>query len=158
MVTGGDDQACNEALSPNAITITDLTLKAKVLDHYQGIIARLAGDSSSLKGWAVSIAMALIGFAAKDGPLALALLALVPILILWLLDSYYLAAERIYRDRFNAIAIAASPKTDIGGAGITFRHLLGAMFTWVNLGVYATLAVVALVIGFGVIALPKING
>jgi hypothetical protein len=78
------------------------------LDHLQSIVQRLAGNSFLIKGWAVTLVSAILGFALKDaGATAqLAYLALVPILLFWGLDGYYLAAERQIRDLYNDGAAA----------------------------------------------------
>ena len=143
------------APKPNPNPNPNPTANARTLDHYQGVITRLAGNSSSLKGWAVSVAMALVGFGAKDGPRSLALLAAVPILIFWLLDSYYLAAERAYRAKYNAAAASQAPAASIGSADICVADFTKALLTPVNAGVYLGLAIVAGMIGFGVIVLPR---
>ena len=128
--------------------------KAKILDYYQTIISRLAGNSSSVKGWAVSVGMALIGFGAKDGPRSLAYLALVPLLIFWLLDAYYLAAERVFRHEFNRIAATdGDVPMSIGGYAVTSMDILRAMFARVSYLIYLSLGAVALVIGSGLIVL-----
>jgi len=75
----------------------------KRLDHLQGIVQRLAGNSFLIKGWAITLATAILGFAVKDpGTTArLAFLAVVPTLIFWGLDAYYLAVERGMRNLYN---------------------------------------------------------
>jgi len=133
-----------------------VTARMKLLDYYQAIIARLAGNSSSVKGWAVSVGMALIGLGAKDGPRSLAYLALVPLLIFWLLDAYYLAAERSYRREFNRAAEARGEEPlSIAGYRISPTELLGAMFAAVSCLVYLSLGAVAIIIGSGLVTLPR---
>jgi hypothetical protein len=89
-------------------------LQMKRLDHLQGIIQRLAGNSFLIKGWAVTLVSAVLGFALKDATTSpLAYLAIVPILLFWGLDAYYLAAERnvrkLYNDGTLALQAALAP-------------------------------------------------
>jgi hypothetical protein len=85
--------------------ITDLQMKRQ--DHLQGIIQRLAGNSFLIKGWAVTLVSAVLGFALKDATTSpLAYVAIVPVLLFWGLDAYYLAAERNVRTLYDAGALA----------------------------------------------------
>jgi hypothetical protein len=77
-------------------------LQMKRLDHLQGVVQRLAGNSFLIKGWAVTLVSAVLGFALKDATTSpLAYLAIVPILLFWGLDGYYLAVERNVRHLYN---------------------------------------------------------
>lgn len=66
------------------------------LSVLQGIINRMAGNSSSCKTWTVTLVIALLLFVVeKDIQLPNPYLCLVPIALLFLLDCYYLGLERI---------------------------------------------------------------
>lgn len=68
--------------------------KLKHLEFIQAAIARMATNSFLFKGWAITIATGLAAFGtAKDKP-ALLLVALIPTLLFWALDGYYLWLER----------------------------------------------------------------
>lgn len=75
----------------------------KRLDHLQAIAQRLAGNSFLLKGWAITLASAILGFALKEPATtaSLAYLAIVPVLTMWGLDAYFLALERSMRGLYN---------------------------------------------------------
>jgi hypothetical protein len=75
--------------------------KMKHLDLIQGVITRMASNSFVLKGWSVTLATALFGFSAKESEPRLALLALLPILVFWGLDAYYLGLERRFRTLYD---------------------------------------------------------
>jgi hypothetical protein len=123
---------------------------SKLLDYYQSIISRMASNSSSLKGWAVSVATAVTGFAVKDGPPKLADLALVPLVLFFALDAYYLAAERVYRVKYNEAAEAVTTlPLEISGGLVTRAGWFSAAIQPVTWGVYFVLAVVAIVVGAG---------
>lgn len=76
----------------------------KHMDYVQAIITRLANNSFLMKGWALTLSSALLGFAiAQDNPF-LSLAALVPLLAFWLLDAYYLRQERAFRKMYSDVA------------------------------------------------------
>lgn len=76
----------------------------KHMDYVQAIITRLANNSVLLKGWALTLSSAVLGFAITQKHAGLALAALVPVTAFWLLDTYYLRQERAFRDMYADIA------------------------------------------------------
>lgn len=73
--------------------------------HYeliQAVVNRLATASFQVKGWTVTITTALLGvIVAAKLPSWVALLGLVPTLLFWCLDAYYLQQERLFRALYN---------------------------------------------------------
>lgn len=76
----------------------------KHMDFVQSVIARLAGNSFVMKGWALTVTSAILGFAVSIDRAALALVALVPAVAFWILDTYYLRQERAFREMFADVA------------------------------------------------------
>jgi cytochrome c biogenesis protein CcdA len=74
------------------------------LEMIQGIINRLAGNSSAFKGWMVTITAALLGVAINNHKPWLAWLAVYAIFVLAVLDAYYLALEKSYRKLYKTEA------------------------------------------------------
>jgi hypothetical protein len=74
------------------------------LQMIQAIINRLAGNSAALKGFAVTIVTALLGIAINTHRASYAWLGAYPVVVLGLLDAYYLALERSYRNLYNEAA------------------------------------------------------
>ena len=74
------------------------------LEMIQGVINRLAGNSSAYKGWMVTITAALLGVAINNHKPVLAWLGVYVVCILAILDAYYLALERSYRDLYRTAA------------------------------------------------------
>ena len=75
------------------------------LGMLQSVITRMAENSRSCKLWCVTLVAATLVLVARTGEPQHSLLALLPTVILFLLDSYYLALERAFRatyDRFVA--------------------------------------------------------
>ena len=77
--------------------------KHKHLEFIQGVISRMAQNSFILKGWGVTLAVALFAFATKDVNAKYVVIAFIPILIFWLLDSYYLQKERLFRLLYDEV-------------------------------------------------------
>lgn len=78
----------------------------KSLEFLQNIISRMANNSSNLKNIAIAIVAAIIGYygninntnsVISNKPFV------VIILILWILDSYYLKQERIFKYIYNYV-------------------------------------------------------
>jgi hypothetical protein len=80
----------------------------KHLDMLQAVISRLAGNSFSIKGWAVALVAVLGGFAAKDADSRFVLALWLPAVCFWGLDAFYLRQERLFRSLFNAASAPAS--------------------------------------------------
>ncbi|MEA5581178.1 hypothetical protein VB620_07480 [Nodularia harveyana UHCC-0300] len=71
------------------------------LNILQGVIARMANNSASCKTWCISLVSAtLVVLADKNKP-TYAWISLIPILLFFLLDSYYLGQERSFRQIYN---------------------------------------------------------
>ena len=68
----------------------------KHLDHIQAVITRHNSNSFMIKGWAITICTVVLTVAGTWKEPVIALISLVPILVFWLLDSFYLANERCY--------------------------------------------------------------
>ena len=81
--------------------------KVKHLEMIQAIISRMASNSVMLKGWTITLVVALFVLAGKDLELSLPFVTMValPVLVFWGLDSYYLQKERLYRDLYDVVRI-----------------------------------------------------
>lgn len=75
------------------------------LAFIQAVIARMNSNSFSMKGWMVTVVAALAALYAADGrascPEIYLYIALVPIILFWFLDTYYLMMERKYRQLYD---------------------------------------------------------
>ena len=67
------------------------------LQMIQGIITRMGQNSFQLKGWAIGIMIAIFTFAGQQGDTRSILFTIIPLTVIWLLDSYYLQLERKFR-------------------------------------------------------------
>lgn len=82
--------------------------KVKHLEFIQNIINRMANNSFILKGWSVTLVAGIIGFSLTSSFTDLIYLALLPVIMFWGLDAYYLRQERLYRKLYEYVI--KSPK------------------------------------------------
>jgi len=75
--------------------------KIKYLEFIQDIITRMNTNSFQIKTWTVTIVAAFLGLFASTKNNYFILLAIIPTLIFWFLDTYYLTQERRFRGLFN---------------------------------------------------------
>ena len=75
----------------------------KHLELIQSAVNRLAANSFQMKGWMLTIVSALLGFFAQSNNAKFALVAVLPVLVFWGLDAYYLQQERKFRGIYNDV-------------------------------------------------------
>ena len=71
------------------------------LQIMQGVIQRMASNSTSCKAWCITIVSAILVLIADKNKPELALLAMVPTALFMALDAYYLALEKGFRESYN---------------------------------------------------------
>jgi hypothetical protein len=69
----------------------------KHLELIQAVVTRLGNNGFLVKGWAITVAGALLGFAVGSTDWRLALVSWVPSVAFWGLDAYFLRSERLFR-------------------------------------------------------------
>lgn len=80
----------------------------KEIDLIEDIIKRFASNSFMIKGWTVTLVSVTLLLKGDDKHL---LLAILPTLVFWFLDTYFLRQERIYRLLFDWI-VKSRPTSD----------------------------------------------
>ncbi|MFH0985925.1 MAG: hypothetical protein V1882_10395 [Candidatus Omnitrophota bacterium] len=68
----------------------------------QSVIQRMASNSNSCKGWAITIVSAILVLVADKAKPQYAYIALIPTFLFFFLDAYYLALEKLLRNSYNA--------------------------------------------------------
>ena len=86
--------------------------KLKHLEMVQGVINRMANNSFMLKGWAVTLVAGIFVLAGKDTDKLYFLVAYIPVIVFWGLDSYYLLQERLYRGLYEKVRLSEDGKID----------------------------------------------
>lgn len=118
----------------------------KYLEMIQAVIARLASNSFILKGWSVTLVSGLLGFAGQQLDPQTALLALLPALVFWMLDAYYLAQERQQRELFAQARDGASRAFAFDVPRLSVRDWLGAAFDSTVCGLHGPMAALVVVL------------
>lgn len=67
----------------------------------QSVIQRMASNSASCKTWCITLVSAILVIVADKGKPQYALIAIIPTVLFLVLDSYYLALERMFRESYN---------------------------------------------------------
>lgn len=78
--------------------------KIKHLEFIQSTIARMNQNSFQIKGWMITLVSALLALYASSEKVVYILIAIVPAIVFWLLDAYYLQQERRFRGVYNDVA------------------------------------------------------
>ena len=79
--------------------------KTKHLEMIQGIINRLSGKSTSVKGWCITLISALLIFSerSKEFRIYFILIIALPLISFYFLDTFYLIMERRYRQLYEEV-------------------------------------------------------
>jgi hypothetical protein len=126
-------------------------LRARHLELIQAVISRLAGNASTLKNYAVTLATAVCGLAVALKEPSVMALVLLPIFALALLDGKYLYLERRFRRLYEQVRSemwASMPTFGMDTSTITGVDFLGTLFSWSVLGFYFPLAAGVLLVGY----------
>ena len=67
----------------------------------QSVINRMASNSASSKTWCIALVSAIVVTTADKAKAEYVWVSIVPIVLFFLLDSYYLGLERTFRQRYN---------------------------------------------------------
>ncbi len=67
----------------------------------QNVIQRMASNSASSKAWCITLVSAILVIVANKGKPQYALIAIIPTLLFFVLDIYYLALENGFRNSYN---------------------------------------------------------
>lgn len=132
----------------------------KHLEMLQAVITRLGGNGFLVRGWAVTVAGALLALAVNNSEAGLAYVNLVPLTAFWLLDGYLLWSERCFRALFDTVrasdgavapftmsATSREVRQSAEAAGNEPQTWLGAVLRPAVLIFYAALAVATVVTG-----------
>ncbi|TBH75044.1 hypothetical protein EWU20_00295 [Aquirufa antheringensis] len=77
--------------------------KIKHLEFIQNIISRHNNNSFMMKGWTITIFTALLALGGALNNIIFSLISLLPIVLFWYLDAFYLSNERCFVELFNSV-------------------------------------------------------
>lgn len=93
----------------------------------QAVVTRIAAQSTTIKGWCVTLTAATLGYGATSAKPIIAGLALYVIVAFAVLDSYYLVLERQYRVLYARSAAQDATDYSLAIARPTPKQILDAM-------------------------------
>jgi hypothetical protein len=123
--------------------------KIKHLEMIQNLINRMASNSFMLKSWAITIAAGVFALASEDTYKLLFLL--VPTIMFWCMDSYYLLQEREYRILYNKVRQLKEQEIDFNlditsGKVNKNKKYLSSLFSKTEVGFYGILFIILCII------------
>jgi hypothetical protein len=80
--------------------------RIKHLELIQSVVSRLANEAALIRGWALTVAAAIDGFAVRSLNWRIAAVGLLPTVVFWGLNAYYLRAERQFRAFYDRVRLA----------------------------------------------------
>ena len=81
------------------------------LNMIQQVITRMGNKSFELKGWSVGMMIAIYAFAGQNSHKAV-VVTLIPLIVFWFLDSYYLTLERKFRALYDDVRLRKEGEID----------------------------------------------
>jgi hypothetical protein len=108
----------------------------KHLEMIQAVVTRLAQNSFAYKAWAVTLVSAILALAINSGAYPFILVALLPTLVFWGLDAYYLRQERLFRRLYDVVRGAypdASTPAAFSMKAEAYKDLDPKVESWVRL-------------------------
>lgn len=129
------------------------------LQILQGIIQRMATNSTSCKAWCITIVSAILVLIADKGKPNLALLAFLPAFLFLALDAYYLALEKAFRSSYNLFVrklhgneLKLDDLFSVIPRGDMTKHQIEALKSFSVWGFYGALAILVVVTKQAVLA------
>jgi hypothetical protein len=114
----------------------------------QSVIQRMATNSTSCKAWCITLVSAILVIVADKGKPQYALIAIIPTALFLVLDSYYLALEKMFRQSYNNFIeklhngkVVAPDLYAVSPDGSQFKNLFVSMLSFSIWPFYLTLLV-----------------
>jgi hypothetical protein len=101
--------------------------KVSHLEMIQNVIARLSHNSFLIKGWTITLISAFIVIEKSNLNTSLLYIAVFPTLLFWIIDSYFLYQERLFRKLFNKVRLLDEKKIDFSMDTKKFKEI-----TWIK--------------------------
>jgi hypothetical protein len=117
------------------------------LQMIQSVVSRLAAQSTTIKGWCVTLTAALLGYGATAATPIIIGLALYVIVAFAILDSYYLVLERKYRELYTRSAGDDSADWSLTIGRPSPGQIVSAMRSPVTMILYGMSMLVAIGVG-----------
>lgn len=124
--------------------------KLKHLEFIQNAINRMANNSFIIKGWCITLVVALIALLEKeDINKCYIAFSFLPLLFFWFLDAYFIKVERQYRKLYDEVRKEEDEKIDFSMDITPYKECyVKALFSQTLLPFYLPLIGIVLVIIF----------
>lgn len=126
--------------------------KLKHLEFLQNVTTRMNSNSFMIKGWAITLVSALFALAAKDANIRYVLITYVVLPAFWVLDGFFIATERQYRDLYDEIRSRTEAEIDFDMDASRFRKgsrtWLAGIFSKTAIPFYGIAILVTLLVMF----------
>ena len=97
------------------------------LQMIQAVVTRLSTQSTTIKGWCVTVTAALLGLSANATSPAISIIAFYVVISFAVLDAYYLAVERAHRVLYEQTVAGQVPQWSLTVTRPTLRQTLRAL-------------------------------
>lgn len=126
--------------------------KLKHLEFIQNIITRMNTNSFLIKGWCITLVSALFALSAKDSNLNFVLVSYISLPVFWILDGFFIATERRYRELYKEISGKLESEIDFNLSADKFcsgnKIWLAGIFSKTLIPFYGILIITTLIIMF----------
>ena len=126
--------------------------KIKHLEFIQNIITRHNTNSFQIKGLTVTIVSALLAVYASNNNLEFIWIGIIPTILFWFLDSYYLQLERKFRGLYNDVAGVSKEPQEIKDMEMRPDLYKGGKYKFINVLFSNTMCPLYLFISIGLTA------
>ncbi len=127
------------------------------LQFIQNVINRLSHNSFLLKGWTVVLVSALFALSSQGAAQSFIYIALLPALVFWGLDGFFLGTEWKYRKLYDYVRQLSEEEidysmdpsiaeTDLNSKGISFALLCRAVLSKTLIPFYGTILLAILIV------------
>ena len=123
--------------------------KLKHIDIVQSTISRMAQNSFAIKGWTITVLVGLFVFLQKDNFRNNMIIYLIPIIFFWVIDSYYLWQERLFRKLYNDIIVNVTEESDLSMNIIQYKakvKFYSSLFSVSEIMIYLPLLLITLLL------------
>lgn len=126
--------------------------KIKHLEMIQGVITRMNSNSFQIKGWYITILSALGAIYASNPKPAFVAVGILPTVLFWAMDAYFLQQERKFRGLYQEIIKGESAlipfDMPIGRYTLGFYTFCSSFWSKTIVGLYGSLFVLIILVCF----------
>ena len=103
--------------------------KIKHLEMIQVVVTRMGSNLFILKGWSITLIVALFTLISRDVSGVYILFAFCVLLIFWILDGYFLSLERCFRALYDDVRMKKEEDIDFS---MNCREFMKRKNTWIR--------------------------